>query len=56
MFRLVGRPRSRLRRVATAGVLGDYKSAGKGVGELRIEGSGGLRFDQAAADGEHGGG
>lgn len=28
---------ARLRRIATSGVLGDYKSVGKGVGELRID-------------------
>jgi len=27
---------ARLRRIATTGVLGDYKSVGKGIGELRI--------------------
>jgi len=27
----------RLRRIATSGVLGDYKSMGKGVGELRFD-------------------
>ena len=28
---------ARLRRIATTGVLGDYKSVGKGVGEFRID-------------------